>query len=129
MFTVQLNPFERFMLQTLLVQKTDSVMAMRMLREFREALCFTGQEIKDWKVNDSLTAWEGCDECEKTSVRSGQEAELNCTHRLKEFQLPRALEKQLYDMLKAKDESKQVTLGILSLVEKFCYPEETGKVE
>lgn len=123
---VKLNPWERFMLQQLLVQKTDNVMAMRMLREFREELCFTKDEMGWWKVNDTMTAWETCPDCDRASVRNGQEAELTCDHpfRLKEFTLPKPLEKQIYDLLHSKDEAKQVTFAILSLVEKFCYAED-----
>ena len=119
---VMLNAWERAVLNNLLAAKSDNVMALRMVREFREQLCWTDEEMKDWGIKDNLVEWEDCPTCKTSRRMFGDPLEARCSHRLKLFTLNKPLEKYVYDLLKALDDGKRVTPREETLVEKFCYP-------
>lgn len=121
---VQLNAWERAVLNSLLSQKSDNVMALRMVREFREQLCWSDEEMKLWGVKDNLIEWEDCKACKAGKRIFGDPLEARCSHRLKSFTLNKPLEKYVYDLLKNLDEEKRVTPREVTLVEKFCYQED-----
>jgi hypothetical protein len=104
---LSLSISERNVLNGLLAPMTGNMMTLKVVREAREALSFTDEEVEEWT--------EPCSE-EPSCTRRPE----TCRHRDKEIVFGKRLVKTIAEVLKQKDSAKQLTPDMYTLVEKFC---------
>jgi hypothetical protein len=116
-----LSVMERHALANLLAQHAGDMGTLRVVREARETLEFTADEVERWSEN--CTACPGC-------TRNPE----SCRHRDREFIFPKSLCKLVTNKLRSMNDAKTLTVGLYSLTAKFApdlveEPEDDEKPE
>jgi hypothetical protein len=103
---ITLSILERRELATLLSQHAGDMGTLRVVREAREDLDFTEQEMDDWS--------EPCKESKLCGLRPE-----SCRHRDKEYVFPKSLVKLLATKLRSMNEEKKLRPELYTIVEKL----------
>lgn len=110
---VTLNVNERMILSSLIGPRAGDVMLLKVIRETREQLSFTDEEIDQWaEGGERLLPCRITKDCERRPD--------NCCHRDKWFTLSKRVVKIVVDELTRRNEAKQLSLDLYTLAEKFC---------
>lgn len=104
---ITLSIMERNELNKLLAAHTGDMGTLRVVREAREDLDFTEEELEEWAGP--------CKEAKICELRPEK-----CRHRDREFVLPRSLVKLLTTKLRGLNDGKQLSTSLYTLVEKTC---------